>query len=163
MVVANVKRYRMFVTKAAKTVANISKLSPTYFFSNIRHQYRGDRRLSSLDRIWAKMQNRTNRGYSQCFQRVRAKTVLKKYHHGAWDVWDVKNITMWKNITMYEMYEMRVSHAKLWLEHYDKQLFNAPRSKLNPDSFLDDYLAASNVVSYFYDRYLLWSTLIIPT
>ena len=30
----------MFVTKTAKTVTNISKLSPTYFVSNIRHQHR---------------------------------------------------------------------------------------------------------------------------
>ena len=30
----------MLVTKSTKTVTNISKLSPTHFFSNIRHQHR---------------------------------------------------------------------------------------------------------------------------
>ena len=33
----------MLVTKTAKTVTNISKLSPTHFVSNIRHQYRCSR------------------------------------------------------------------------------------------------------------------------
>ena len=33
----------MLVTKMAKTVTNISKLSPTYFVSNIRHQHRCSR------------------------------------------------------------------------------------------------------------------------
>ena len=37
---ANVKRYRMLVTKVAKSVTNILKLSPTYFVSNVRHQHR---------------------------------------------------------------------------------------------------------------------------
>ena len=35
---ANLKRQRMLVTKTAKTVTNISNLSPKHFVSNIRHQ-----------------------------------------------------------------------------------------------------------------------------
>ena len=37
---ANVERKRMLVTKMAKTVTNILKLSPTHSVSNIRHQHR---------------------------------------------------------------------------------------------------------------------------
>ena len=37
---ANVKRKKMLVTKTAKPVTNISKLSPKQFVSNIRHQHR---------------------------------------------------------------------------------------------------------------------------
>ena len=39
----NVQRQRMLVTKIAKTVTNIFKLSPTHFVSNIRHQHRCSR------------------------------------------------------------------------------------------------------------------------
>ena len=37
---ANAKIERKLVTKTVKTVTNISKLSPTHFVSNIRHQHR---------------------------------------------------------------------------------------------------------------------------
>ena len=38
----------MLVTKTAKTVTNISKLSPTHFVSNIRHQHRWSRNAASI-------------------------------------------------------------------------------------------------------------------
>ena len=40
---ANNKKQRMLATKSAKTVTNVSKLSPTYFVSNIRRQHRCSR------------------------------------------------------------------------------------------------------------------------
>jgi len=40
---ANAKKYSMLATKSAETVTNISKLSPTYFVSNIRRQHRCSR------------------------------------------------------------------------------------------------------------------------
>ena len=40
---ANVQRKRMLVIKAAKTVTNISQLSPTHFVSNIRQQHQCSR------------------------------------------------------------------------------------------------------------------------
>ena len=42
----------MLVTKTVKTVTNISKLSPTHFVSNIRHQHRCSRKVLIIRSLW---------------------------------------------------------------------------------------------------------------
>ena len=56
---AHVERLRMLVTKTAKTITNISKLSPTHFVSIICHQHPFNRPpslASALDSlVWSKV------------------------------------------------------------------------------------------------------------